>query len=108
MKFHINQFKILDNLHDLFCRGTMNYKKALAIVQDYNMSKILAKRVSIPSSSGTLKDYTFELMIFHHVYTDVELYNFVDYLLRLRKMGILQQQIASGSIETQATRNKFD
>jgi hypothetical protein len=77
----------------------MNYKDALAIVQDFNMSKILAKKFSVPHSSGKFKKGVFELYLFHNVYQDINIYNYVDKLLRLRRMNILQQQILSGSLE---------
>jgi len=55
MMIHRVAFRIIDNLHDLTCRGTKDYKKALMIVQDYNMSKILCKRFSVPDQSGIIK-----------------------------------------------------
>ena len=47
--------KIIDNLHDLCCRGTKDYREALANVQDYNMTKILSRKCSIPDPSGDVR-----------------------------------------------------
>jgi len=42
-------------MHDLMCRGSKDYRSALANVQDYNMSKILAKQGAVPDPSGDIK-----------------------------------------------------
>mmetsp|Transcript_12421 Transcript_12421/g.19437 ORF Transcript_12421/g.19437 Transcript_12421/m.19437 type:complete len:188 (-) Transcript_12421:1091-1654(-) len=55
MMIHRMAFRIIDNLHDLICRGSKDYKKALMIVQDFNMSKILSKKFSVPDPSGIIK-----------------------------------------------------
>ena len=44
MIMHRRIFSLIDNLHDLCCRGTKDYKEALANVQDYNMTKILSRK----------------------------------------------------------------
>jgi len=43
MNMHTRIFSLLDNLHDLTCRGNKDSKEALAKVQDYNMTKILTR-----------------------------------------------------------------
>lgn len=48
MVMHRKIYKLIDNLHDLCCRGTKDYKESLATVQDYNMTKILSRKCSIP------------------------------------------------------------
>jgi hypothetical protein len=53
------------------------------------MSKILAVKFSVPHSSGKFKLGKFQMYIFYNVYYDIELYNYADYLLRLRSMNIL-------------------
>ena len=52
---HRRIFSLIDNLHDLVCRGTKDYKEALAQVQDYNMTKILTRKCSVPSKCGDIK-----------------------------------------------------
>ena len=55
MEMHRIIFSLIDNLHDLVCKGTKNYKQALQNVQDYNMTKILTRKASIPERSGEYK-----------------------------------------------------
>jgi hypothetical protein len=55
MEMHTRIFEIIDNMHDLVCRGTKDYKQALANVEDYNMTKILTRKCSIPDRSGDIK-----------------------------------------------------
>lgn len=43
MIMHTKIFSIIENLHDLCCRGTKDSKQALANVQDYNLTKILTR-----------------------------------------------------------------
>ena len=43
MQMHRIIFSLIDNLHDLMCRGNKDYKEALSNVQDYNMTKILTR-----------------------------------------------------------------
>ena len=55
MQMHRKIFSLIENLHDLCCRGTKDYKEALANVQDYNMTKILTRKCSVPDRSGDIK-----------------------------------------------------
>lgn len=43
MQMHRGIFSLIDNLHDLICRGNKDYKESLSNVQDYNMTKILTR-----------------------------------------------------------------
>jgi hypothetical protein len=43
MIMHYSFFDLVNNLHDLTCRGNKDFKEALAKVQDYNMTKILTR-----------------------------------------------------------------
>jgi len=93
MLMHRNFFKIIDNLHDLTCKGIKDYKKALSIVQDYNMSKILSKKFSIPDKGGEFRKARCEMELLFNVQTDVLLYNYIDVLLRKKNMGILESEM---------------
>ena len=42
LKLHIAIFKIIENLHDLTCIGSKDYRAALSTVQDYKTTKLLA------------------------------------------------------------------
>ena len=82
MMMHRIIFNLLDNLHDLVCRGTKNYKQSLSNVQDYNMTKILTRKASIPDKTGDYKEGRCELDIIYNVQMDIELYNYVDNVIR--------------------------
>ena len=43
MKLHVKKFNIVDNMHDLMCKGNKDYRSALMNIQDYNMSKIMTR-----------------------------------------------------------------
>lgn len=92
MQMHRKIFSLIDNLHDLICRGNKNYKESLSNVQDYNMTKILTRSCSIPNTNGVFKDGKVELDVIYAVQFDIELYNYVDIVLRKLKMGKLYQE----------------
>ena len=90
---HRKIFSLIDNLHDLTCRGNKDYKEALAKVQDYNMTKILTRACSIPNSNGDYKESKVEMNVIYAVQFDIELYNYVDMVLRKLRMGRLDAHI---------------
>ena len=96
MMMHRRIFSIMDNLHDLTCRGSKDYKEALSNVQDYNMTKILTRKCSIPDRNGEYKEGRCELDVIHAVQMDIDLYNYVDIVLRKLRMGILLIEMRSG------------
>jgi len=105
MQMHRIIFSLIDNLHDLVCRGTKDYKESLSNVQDYNMTKILTKKASIPDRGGDYKEGKVELDIIYAVQMDIELYNYTDIVLRKLRMGILKDELrkkASGKKEEDA------
>jgi len=89
MQMHRKIFSLLENLHDLCCRGTKDYKQALANVQDYNMTKILTRKCSVPDRSGDIKLSTCDFNILYYVQMDIEMYNYVDILLHDYRSGKL-------------------
>jgi hypothetical protein len=95
MVMHTGIFKIIDNLHELFCRGSKNSKEALANVQDYNMTKILTRKCSIPDKSGDYKEGRCELNVIHAVQMDIEMYNYWDIAMRKLRMNILRTDISN-------------
>jgi len=98
MKIHRSQFKIIDNLHDLMCKGNKDYKLALSIIQDYNMTKILSNQFSVPDESGLAKNAVCHFDPLFSVMYDIEIYNYIDWLLRLREMDALKEQIYKGNL----------
>ena len=49
---HISYFGIMENLNELICKGTKDYKESVEIVKDFNFTKILTRICSVPSKSG--------------------------------------------------------
>mmetsp|Transcript_11811 Transcript_11811/g.18167 ORF Transcript_11811/g.18167 Transcript_11811/m.18167 type:complete len:101 (+) Transcript_11811:1730-2032(+) len=95
MQMHIKIFQIIENLHDLTCMGNKDSKEALSNVQDYNMTKILTKKCSIPDRQGQFKLGQCVIDIILNVTNDVALYNYIDTLLRKNRMGILEAEVRS-------------
>jgi len=93
MDIHGKYFVLIDNLHDLICRGSKDYREALKNVQDYNMSKILSAKCSIPDKNGDFKSALCEMNIIFNVQQDVEVYNYVDIILRKYWMGTLRTEM---------------
>jgi len=93
MQMHRIIFSLIANLHDLVCKGTKDYKESLSNVQDYNMTKILTRKASIPDNGGDYKEGKVELDIIYAVQMDIELYNYTDIILRKVKMGILKDEL---------------
>lgn len=89
---HRGIFSLIDNLHDLVCRGNKDYKEALSNVQDYNMTKILTRQCSIPDIGGDYKEGRCDLNVIYAVQFDIDLYNYIDIVLRKNKMGILMDE----------------
>lgn len=92
MAMHTRIFSIIDNLHDLVCRGTKDYKEALANVQDYNMTKILTRKCSVPDRSGDIKLNRCDFNILFNLQMDIELYNYFEILMRDYRQGALTQE----------------
>jgi hypothetical protein len=101
MKMHTNIFNIIDNLHDLYCKGNKDYKQALANVQDYNMTKILTRKCSIPDKTGDIKKARCDFNVLYNVQMDIELYNFFEVLMGDYKQGRLTSE------NLQKERKKF-
>lgn len=94
MVMHRKIFALVDNLHDLCCRGTKDYRQALANVQDYNMTKVLSRKCSVPSKTGDIKENFCDFNILYAIQMDIELYNYVDMLMRDFKSGKLAAEVS--------------
>ena len=81
MVMHTGIFSIVDNMHDLMCRGNKDSKEALANVQDYNMTKTLTRQCSIPDKTGEVKLFTNNFTNLNNIQCDIELYNYVHLLM---------------------------
>lgn len=95
MEMHRKIFDLVANLHDLTCRGSKDYKVALAKVQDYNMTKILTRQCSFPDLNGNQKMSIVEMNVVCAVQLDIEIYNYIDVVLRKIRMGTLLNEIRS-------------
>ena len=93
MQMHLKIFKIVDNLHDLTCRGNKDIREALGKVQDYNMTKILTRQCSLPDLNGEYKESKVELNVVYSVQFDIETFNYIDIVLRRFRMGQLNKYI---------------
>jgi len=49
---HRKKFFIVENLHDLFCKGIKNYKQALENMKEYNLSRVVTLHCSVPDITG--------------------------------------------------------
>uniref|UniRef100_A0A7S3IDV9 Uncharacterized protein n=1 Tax=Strombidium inclinatum TaxID=197538 RepID=A0A7S3IDV9_9SPIT len=93
MKMHIRVFEIIENLHNLTCIGSKDYKEALSNVQDFNATKLISEKCSIPARSGVYSDSKCEIDQIHFVSADIRLYNYIDIILRKLRLGTLHQEI---------------
>jgi len=64
---HRGIFALIDNLHDLMCRGNQDHKQALAKVQDYNMTKVLTRNCSVPDFTGDIKEQRCDLNTLYNI-----------------------------------------
>ena len=93
MILHRRAMRIIDNLHDLCCRGTKNYKTALENVNDFNMAKILYGKCTVSNYSGDIKQGELSFDLLFNLQMDIELYNYIhilfhDYFSKRLKLTI--------------------
>ena len=89
MVIHRKNFRIVNNLHDLTCKGIMNYKQALGSVQDFNLMKELSTRMSFPDLKGNRRDSQVDMNVLQNLFFDLDLFNYIDVIFRKKKMGRL-------------------
>lgn len=87
MVMHRRIFQLIDNLHDLCCRGTKDYRESLATVEDYNLTKILTRKCSVPDLTGDIKRARCDFNIIYAVQMDIEMYNYVDMIMKDHAAG---------------------
>ena len=93
MVMHRKIFSIIENLHDLCCKGNKDYKQALENVQDYNMTKILTRKCSIPDKNGDIKDGSCDFNVLFSVQMDIELYSYLEILFRDYRSGKIGAEV---------------
>ena len=92
MLLHRQFFRIKQNLHDLYCCGLKNYIEALRNVEDYNLSIVLERKVSIPSINEVFNEAECHWDLFYSIQMDIENYNYVDILLTKSNEGHLNEE----------------
>lgn len=77
MSMHKSRFGIMENLNDLLCKGSKDYKESLATVQDFNATKIMSRICSVPSKNGdvTLNRIYFDMLKI--ILQDIQLFNHI-------------------------------
>lgn len=90
MQTHTKAYDLIENLHDLFCRGSKDYKQALSNVQTYNMTKVLARKSSIPNESGDVKQSVCDFNVIHALQMDIEMYNYIHKVFKDFRSGKLE------------------
>mmetsp|Transcript_8089 Transcript_8089/g.13582 ORF Transcript_8089/g.13582 Transcript_8089/m.13582 type:complete len:254 (+) Transcript_8089:1402-2163(+) len=90
---HREIMKLVDNLHDLCCRGNKDYKMALENVQDYVLAKMLSRKCTVPHHTGDIKQAQIHFNILFGLQMDIELYNYVDILFRDFRAGHLDRHL---------------
>mmetsp|Transcript_30401 Transcript_30401/g.46568 ORF Transcript_30401/g.46568 Transcript_30401/m.46568 type:complete len:192 (-) Transcript_30401:423-998(-) len=93
IELHRVKFKIVDNLHDLLCLGNLDSKAALSNVQEYNLSKFLSTKCSMPDPSGEFKLGRVDIGMVYTIFKDADLYNYADIVMRKLRMGRLADEI---------------
>ena len=91
MNMHIKAYDLVENLHDLFCRGSKDYKEALQNIQIYNMTKVLTTKCSIPSNTGDIKQNLCDFDCIHAIQMDIEMYNYIHNVFRDSRSGKFKQ-----------------
>lgn len=90
MQMHRIIFALIDNLHDLVCRGNKDHREALMKVQDYNMTKVLSRKCSVPDESGDIKLARCDFNILYCLQMDIESFNYITILFHNFKAGKLE------------------
>lgn len=94
MNIHLRIFNVVQNLHDLTCRGVMDYKQSLSTVQDYNLMKILSQKSSFPDQKGDHKMSVVDYNVLRNLLEDLEYFNQIDLVLRKHRMGMLSTEVS--------------
>ena len=94
MQLHRRVFGLISGLHDYICKGTRDFKQSLSSIQDYNLTKILAKKCSFPDLQGDVKQNKVQSFVLKSIASDLQVYNFVDCLIRRNKANTLAEYVS--------------
>mmetsp|Transcript_41397 Transcript_41397/g.63104 ORF Transcript_41397/g.63104 Transcript_41397/m.63104 type:complete len:104 (+) Transcript_41397:1501-1812(+) len=92
MNLHRNIYNLVDNLHELFCRGTKDYKTSLVNVLAYNSSRQVASAASVPDSGGDFKNQRCYFDIIYAIQNDLELYNYYSQVIDEFRANTMQSK----------------
>mmetsp|Transcript_4753 Transcript_4753/g.7168 ORF Transcript_4753/g.7168 Transcript_4753/m.7168 type:complete len:361 (+) Transcript_4753:3338-4420(+) len=76
MLMHHHIFKMFENLHDFFCRGSATFKQFESLLRMFNLTKTLASQSSIPNGEGKKKENFIDFGILGNIVADAILYNY--------------------------------
>lgn len=74
---HRSRFKIMENLNDLLCKGSKDYKESLATVQDFNSTKIMTRICSVPSQNGDITQNRIYFDMLKIIIMDIKIFNHI-------------------------------
>ena len=77
MSMHRSKFGIMENLNDLLCKGSKDYKDSLSTVQDFNTTKIMTRICSVPSKNGDITQNRIYFDMLKIIILDIEQFNHV-------------------------------
>ena len=77
MSMHRSKFGIMENLNDLLCKGSKDYKESLSTVQDFNSTKVMTRICSVPSKNGDITQNRIYFDMLKIIILDIEQFNHV-------------------------------
>jgi hypothetical protein len=77
MSMHRAKFGIMENLNDLLCKGSKDYKESLATVQDFNSTKIMTRICSVPAKNGDITQNRIYFDMLKIIIQDIRLFNHI-------------------------------
>ena len=92
MLMHRKIFRISSHIHDLFCRGHKDYIEAFRNVQDYNLSKLMQRKTSIPSTSDVYNEGRCYWNIIYAIQMDIENFNYMSIVFAEWRAGKLTEE----------------
>lgn len=65
----------MENLNDLLCKGSKDYKESLATVQDFNSTKIMTRICSVPAKNGDITQNRIYFDMLKIINLDIQIFN---------------------------------
>ena len=77
MNMHRTKFKIMENLNDLLCKGSKDYKESLSTVKDFNSTKTMTRICSVPSKDNDITQNKLYFDMLKIIKLDIEIFNHI-------------------------------